>query len=242
MEGYGQFCPVAKAAEVLCTRWTILIVRELMVGSSRFNELRRGVPTCSTALLSKRLKELEAVGVVAREQAPSGVSYRLTKAGQELFPLIQGLGEWGQRWVRTDYEVHDLDPGLLLWDVRRNLEPGGMGPGTTTIAFVFPSVSARRRFFWLVDNAQEIDLCLTDPGRTVDLMVTADLAALTRVWLGDIRFGNTLRDGTIRLEGQRRLTQRFGGWFGQHPVFASVRPGTDGNRSRVRSPAGQRSS
>jgi DNA-binding HxlR family transcriptional regulator len=227
MEGYGQFCPVAKAAEVLCTRWTLLIVREMSVGSSRFNELRRGVPTCSTALLSKRLKELEAAGVVERGGTANGASYRLTEAGRELFPLIQGLGEWGHRWVRTDYQQNELDPGLLLWDVRRNLEPGGMGTTTTatTIAFVFPSVPAPHRFFWLVDDAHEVDLCLIDPGRDVNLTVTADLETLTKVWLGDASFSDAVSEGSIRLEGSGPMTRRFGRWFGRHPLFASVQPG-----------------
>lgn len=225
MEGYGQFCPVAKAAEVLCTRWTLLIVRELAVGSTRFNELRRGVPTCSTALLSKRLKELEAAGVVARNQGPHGASYHLTESGYELFPLIKGLGEWGHRWVRTQYQPHELDPGLLLWDVRRNLEPGGLAPTTTTVAFIFPLVPARNRFFWLVDDSHDVDLCLTDPGRDVDLTVTADLEALTRIWLGDANLSDALSDGRISIEGPHRLTRRFGRWFRQHPLFASVRSG-----------------
>ena len=123
MSGYGQFCPVSKATEILCQRWTPLILRELLVGSSRFNEIRRGVPTCSPALLSKRLKELELAGVVVRTVTDDGPVYSLTEAGLELFPLIQGLGVWGQRWARSDYGPDDFDPGLLLWDVRRFLAP-----------------------------------------------------------------------------------------------------------------------
>ena len=123
MSTYGQFCPVSKAAEVVCQRWTPLILRELLVGSTRFNEIRRGVPTCSPTLLSKRLKELEVAGVVVCSPTATGPTYTLTEAGLELFPLIQGLGEWGQRWARSDYSPDDLDPGLLLWDVRRFLDP-----------------------------------------------------------------------------------------------------------------------
>lgn len=231
MEGYGQFCPVAKAAEVLCTRWTPLIVRELLVGSMRFNDLRRGVPTCSPALLSKRLKELEGAGVIERDETSARPAYRLTEAGRELFPIIQGLGEWGQRWVRTDYRADELDPGLLLWDVRRNLDPGGIAATTTTIHFVFPTAAIRRRFFWLVDDTHEIDLCLTDPGRGVDLTVSADLATLTKVWLGDARFVDAIRDGSISLVGPRRLTQRFPAWFGHHPLFANIRSGHAPRRS-----------
>jgi DNA-binding HxlR family transcriptional regulator len=114
VEGYGQFCPVSKAAEVICQRWTPLILRKLLVGSSRFNEIRRGVPTCSPALLSKRLKELERAGIVERAVSDGASCYRLTDAGRDLFPIILALGEWGQRWVRTDYRADELDPGLLL--------------------------------------------------------------------------------------------------------------------------------
>ncbi len=222
MEGYGQFCPVSKAAEVLCQRWTPLIVRELLVGSTRFNEVRRGVPKCSPALLSKRLKELEASGIVDRINVGGGVAYHLTEAGRELLPVIQGLGIWGQRWVRTDYGPTELDPGLLLWDVRRNLAPGGIAGTTTTIQFVFPKVPAGRRFYWLVDDTHEIDLCVVDPGRDIDVTVEADLATLTRVWLGDARFAEEVAQGRIVIEGPSRLTRRFGAWFGRHPLFAAV--------------------
>ena len=122
MTGYGQFCPVSKAAEVVCQRWTPLILREVLSGSSRFNEIRRGVPTCSPALLTKRLRELEAAGVITR--GPDGTTYHPTEAGYELLPVILGLGTWGQRWARSDYGPGDLDPGLLLWDVRRYLAVG----------------------------------------------------------------------------------------------------------------------
>jgi DNA-binding HxlR family transcriptional regulator len=224
VEGYGQFCPVAKAAEVICQRWTPLILRELLVGSTRFNDIRRGVPTCSPALLSKRLKELERAGIVAHETTGRASSYRLTEAGQELFPIVLGLGEWGQRWVRTDYRSDELDPGLLLWDVRRNLCPGGLGEQPVTIQFVFPAQTARRRFFWLIAGADDVDLCLVDPGREVDVTVEADLRALTEIWMGDTRFTDAVADGRIVLRGPRGLTSRIPAWFGQHPRFAGVRP------------------
>lgn len=223
MEGYGQFCPVSKAAEVVCQRWTLLILRELLVGSSRFNEIRRGVPRCSPALLSKRLKDLERAGLVEREGAGSAV-YRLTDAGRELLPIVLGLGEWGHRWVRTDYRDDELDPGLLLWDVRRNLTPGGLGDKPVTIQFVFPALPPRRRYFWFVVDANDVDLCVTDPGRDVDVTVEAELRALAQVWLGDARFADTLADRRITLRGPSRLTRRIPSWFGQHPQFAQVRP------------------
>lgn len=224
MDGYGQFCPVSKAAEVVCQRWTPLILRELLVGSTRFNEIRRGVPTCSPALLSKRLKDLERAGVVERDVPGATAAYRLTDAGRELLPIILGLGEWGQRWARSDYRADELDPGLLLWDVRRNLRPGGLGDGLVTIQFVFAALPPRRRFYWLVAGQHDVDLCLTDPGREVDVTIDADLRALTEVWMGDARFADTLADGRITLRGPTRLTRRIPSWIGQHPYFSGVRP------------------
>ena len=219
MSGYGQFCPVSKAAEVICQRWTPLILRELLVGSSRFNEIRRGVPTCSPALLTKRLRELEVAGIVQR--GADGGSYHLTEAGQELFPLIQGLGEWGQRWARSDYGPDDLDPGLLLWDVRRFLSPG-LGDARVVVQLVFPSTAPKRRFFWIVVDAQEVDLCLTDPGHAVDVIIEADLRSLTQVWMGDAQFLDEMATGRIVLHGPPSLTRRIPKWFGQHPVLAGV--------------------
>lgn len=218
--GYGQFCPVSKASEVLCQRWTPLILRELLVGSTRFNEIRRGVPTCSPALLSKRLRELEAAGVIERD--PTSSSYLLTAAGKELFPLIQGLGEWGQRWVRSTYGNDELDPGLLLWDVRRFLDAGGLGAGRKVVRIVFPSMPARRRYYWVVLDGRDVDLCLTDPGMDVDATIQADLRALTQVWMGDTRFEDALKDGRIILTGPKSLTREIPRWFGQHPVLAQV--------------------
>lgn len=225
MGGYGQFCPVAKAAEVVCERWTPLILRELLVGSTHFNEIHRGVPACSPTLLSKRLKELERAGVIDRDVVGRSVIYRLTDAGRELYPVILGLGEWGQRWSRTDYRGDDLDPGLLLWDVRRGLTPGGLGDATVTIELVFPAMPPSRRHFWLVDDTREVDLCVSDPGRDVDVVVEADLRALTEIWLGDTSFRDALAARRVELSGPSRLTGRFPDWFGSHPRFAHIRAG-----------------
>ncbi len=222
MSSYGQFCPVSKAAEVVCQRWTPLILRELLVGSTRFNEIRRGVPACSPSLLSKRLKELEIARVVVSTPTPTGPSYGLTEAGRELFPLIQGLGEWGQRWARSDYRPDDLDPGLLLWDVRRFLAPGEFGDRRVVIELTFASMPPKRRYYWVVVDGEDVDLCLTDPGFEVDVVVDADLRTLTEVWMGDARFADAMADGRITMRGQRELTRRIPDWFGQHPILASV--------------------
>lgn len=220
---YGQFCPVSKAAEIVCERWTPLIVRELLVGSTRFNEIRRGLPGCSTALLSHRLRTLEHAGVVRRRAADGGaVTYQLTRAGWELLPLIQGLGEWGQRWVRSDYEG-DLDADLLMWDIHRYVT-NVFGGERRVVRFDFPEQRPRRRHYWLVLTERETDVCHTDPGWPVDLIISADLRALTRVWMGDTSFTAALRAGEVVVDGSRELVRQVPDWFGQHPVLAAVRP------------------
>jgi hypothetical protein len=171
-------------------------------------------------LLSKRLKELESAGVI--EHNPDDASYALTEAGWELFPLIQALGEWGQRWVRSDYGPDELDPGLLMWDVRRFLQPGGICDGRVVVQFVFPAIPARRRFYWVVDDGREVDLCLKDPGMSVDVQIDADLRALTQVWMGDARFEEAMKQKQIELTGPRNLTRTIPRWFGQHPILAHV--------------------
>lgn len=220
MDGYGQFCPVAKAAEIVCQRWTPLILRELLVGSTHFNDIRRGVPRCSPTLLSKRLHELVRAGVIVHDSDDH--AYRLTDQGAELLPIILGLGAWGQRWARTDYGPDELDPALLLWDVRRNLTLGAFGDATVTIRFAFPAQPPTRRFYWVVCDAHDIDLCVRDPGRDVDVDVEADLATLTRVWMGDVAFSAAVRGGQITLAGPTRITRRIPAWFGTNPHFAKI--------------------
>src|SRR4051794_5815310 len=150
---YKQFCPVAMAAEILCTRWTVVLLRELVAGSTRFNDLRRGVPRMSPALLSKRLKELEAGGIVRRVAAGRGLGlyeYHLTAAGKDLRPVVEGIGFWGQRWVQSGPSLQKLDVSLLMWDMRRNLDTKPMPGRRSVIQFQFPELPAARRSYWLV--------------------------------------------------------------------------------------------
>ena len=220
MGGYSQFCPVAKAAEVLCQRWTPLIVRELLLGSCRFGEIQRGVPVMSPTLLSQRLRELIRAGVVTRT---AGGGYELTGAGRELFGIILAMGEWGQRWARSDYRGEELDAGLLLWDMRRYLRPGGLGTARQVIEFDFPAQPAKRRHYWLVSGPSGVDVCLVDPGFQVDVVIRADLQALTKIWMGDSTYAAELADGRIEFLGPPRLIRRIPDWLGQHPALAQVK-------------------
>jgi DNA-binding HxlR family transcriptional regulator len=214
MRGYGQFCPVAKAAEVFAERWTPLVLRELLCGSTRFNDLHRGVPLMSRTLLSQRLKQLEELGVVKRKLAPQGGEYQLTDAGREFAPVVELLGEWGQRWYRTNFGAGELDVTLLMWDMRRTVKPAVFPPGRISVQFDFADLPQSKRHWWLVSDGADVDLCATDPGFEVSLFVTTDLKSLTRVWLGDLSIKSAVATGKIELDGSRACRQAFEKWLG----------------------------
>lgn len=222
-KGYGQFCPVAKAAEVVAARWTPLVLRELIAGSRRFSEIQRGVPLMSPSLLSARLKELEDAGVIRSEGRGRGKGYDLTEAGRELEPIIEALGVWGQRWVRTRVDRDDLDPSLLMWDVRRRVRPEEMPIERAVIEFHIRGVSSARRRWWLLIGEGEPDLCLTWPGHDTDLTVTAGIRALVDVWMGARDVREAIRSGDLTLEGSRALAKSFPEWFGLSSLAAAAR-------------------
>jgi len=218
---YKQFCPVAMAAEILCTRWTVVLLRELIAGSTRFNDLRRGVPRMSPALLSQRLKELESAGVIRRAASPTepGVfEYQLTTAGRELEPLVQAFGVWGQRWVDSELSLQHLDAPLLMWDMRRNLDPNPMPKRRSVIQFQYPGLPAGQRSWWLlVDPDGGVDLCSIDPGFDVDLYVSTDLRTMTAIWMGLDTVRNALRTERMLLTGDRQLAANIETWLGLSP-------------------------
>jgi len=218
---YKQFCPVAMAAEVLCTRWTVVLLREFLAGSTRFNDLRRGVPRMSPALLSQRLKQLEAAGVIARNPVradPSVMEYQLTEAGHELAPLIEQFGIWGQRWVDAELSLQNLDVGLLMWDMRRNLHTKPMPTKRTVVQFQYPRLAQPLRSWWLiVEPNAEVDLCSVDPGLDVDLYVTTDLHTMTSIWMGLDTVRNSIDAQRMILTGDRKLSGEMQTWLGLSP-------------------------
>lgn len=217
---YHQFCPVSKAMELLDERWTMLVVRELVCGSQKFNDLRRGLPRISPTLLSKRLGQLMRAGIIERQAEGSEVRYLLTPAGQELRPVVEALGTWGVRWV-GHLGDEDLDPSLLLWDIRRNVDVTAVPEGRVVVHFRFPAVAARSRHWWLVITANDVDVCDTDPGHDVDITVNADLRSMTQVWQGDIAWSDAIRSGNIVVEGPTNLRRALPRWLTLSP-FASV--------------------
>ena len=223
---YQQFCPVAMAAEILCTRWTIILLREMFAGSTRFNELRRGVPRMSPALLSQRLKELETAGIVAHaaSRADAAVSeYRLTELGRELGPLVEAFGIWGQRRIELKLSLQHLDVDLLMWDMRRNLNTTPMPARRSVVEIVYPELPAAQRRWWLiVDPGTGVDLCKVDPGFDVDLYVSADLRSMTAIWLGLDTVRAAVANHRIVLTGSRQLASSMQAWLGLSP-FAKER-------------------
>ncbi len=223
MKGYGQFCPLAQAAEVLTERWTPLVIRELaLTGSRRFNDIQRGVPLMSSSLLSKRLRQLERSGIIERRGRldGKGTEYHLTPAGQELGPVVAQMAIWSERWLRRPIFEETPDTGLLMWWVRGTVKTEELPEGRTVIHFRFRRMPEKLRFFWLV--LPEADLCLTDPGFGVDVIVRTDAKTLTAVWMGDLRLAAAVSSDAIELEGRRQLVRSFPKWFGLHPLFATV--------------------
>jgi DNA-binding HxlR family transcriptional regulator len=205
------------AAEILCSRWTLLVLREIMCGSTRFNEIRRGVPRMSPALLSKRLKELEAAGIIVRSEVPGergSFDYRMTQAGQELSPIIDAIGRWGHTWIETEASLKNLDPQLLMWDIRRNINPDPMPKCRSTIQFIYTDLPVEWRNWWLIaDPNGEVDLCYQDPGFDVDLFIATDLRTMTQVWMGYIPMAQARANGKLTLTGRSELRDTVQAWF-----------------------------
>ena len=209
---YRQFCPVAKAMELLDERWTMLLVRELVLGSEHFNDLRRGLPRMSPSLLSKRLAQLVRAGVLEKRVEGTDVRYVLTPAGEELRPVVEAVGSWGARWI-GEIGDEDLDPKLLLWDMHRNVDQTLVPPPRAVLHFSFPEVRGPHGRWWLVITPQEVDVCDEDPGHEVTLRLTSTLRDLTLVWRGDLTWSDAVRSGRLAVEGPERLRRAVPSWF-----------------------------
>jgi DNA-binding HxlR family transcriptional regulator len=228
MKSYGQFCPVAKAAELFCERWTPLILRDLSTGVSRFSELRRGVPLASPTLLSRRLKQLEAEGVVERRRVPGSrhTAYHLTPAGAEFAPLVEALGVWGQRWARRELQRHEADLGLLIWALQRSVRPEAFGQARTTVELRFPEQPKAKQRWWFVNEGRAADLCLDNPGYEVDLYLTVSLADMILIWRGDLPLRRAIDQGRLQADGGAAARRALPRWLGVSTLahVASQRP------------------
>jgi DNA-binding HxlR family transcriptional regulator len=218
MVGYGQqFCPIAQALEVIGERWTLLVVRELLCGSSRFSELRRGLPLISRSVLAQRLKALTEAGVIARR----GGGYVLTEAGLELRELVIACGVWGKRWVRHKLKSSDVDVGLLMWDIQRRIEVATLPDELIVVELELRGAPRGKGRFWLKLSRGEVELCLTPPPEQATLHVYTTPKALAEIWLGEVTFHDAERAGTIEVAGPRALARAFPSWL-QLSIFAAA--------------------
>jgi len=215
--GYGQYCPISVAAEVMAQKWTPLVLRGLFCGCRRYNEIAKSVPRMSSALLSRRLKELEHAGIIERIGAEGAKSaeYSLTEAGQELFPVLDRMGAWAQKWLRREItKDENLDPDILMWELRRlRAPPDDPAKKRRVIGFQMSGVPIAQRFYWLVFEADDTEICVRDPGYEVDLWVNAHIRTLIEVWLGHISIAKARRDETLKLDGSREEIEAFNDWF-----------------------------
>lgn len=215
MKRYAQFCPVAKAAQVFCERWTPLILRTLGSGATRFSELRRGVPLMSRSMLSRRLQELEREGIIERRPniAGRGSTYHLTSAGREFLPVVDALGVWGQRWSRRQLAEGEVDVELLLWAMEHELRADAFGDRRTVVQLDFIDQPSNRRRWWFVNDPGEVQLCLQDPGFEVDLYLSARLRDLVHIWRGDLSLVNALDTHRLEAVGPLTLRRALRDWF-----------------------------
>ena len=218
MAGYGQFCAVARAHEILGGRWTLLVVREILCGSRRFNDIRRGIPRISRTVLSERLQELVHAGALERRDGAQGPEYALTPAGSELAAIVGALATWGQRWLPRNAAQEDLDLEPLLVDMQRRARADALP--AQPIVTRFEIKGARPRFMLL--RRGEAALCAHNPGFPEPLAVRAPLAALVAWWRGDVDFAAAQRMG-VALDGPRPLARAFPGWFDRY-MFAAIGP------------------
>ena len=223
MAEYRQYCPVARACEILADRWTPLIVRELLAGSAHFNEIERGLPGISRSLLASRLRHLEDSGVLQRTTGPGGhaTEYQLTPAGHDLQKVIQRFGAWGVRWAFGEPRPEELDPVLLLWKMHRRVRRDLLPAARTVVEFNFSGRHGKR--LWLVLTPHEVSVCLKPPGFDTDLIVRSDLADFFQLWLGYVDYPTALRSRRLSLEGPNRLVRDFPRWFMWSPMARFVR-------------------
>ena len=225
MTGYGQFCPVAKATEIIGEKWTLLVLRELLLGTTRFNDFQRALSRMSPTLLAKRLRCLEECGIIIRKKLSGqrGYEYRLTAAGRELGPLIEVLAVWGMRWARSQLTDDELDVEFLMRELQRRLQTEYLPDGVTVICLMFDELT-KHRTWWLLVDGEVVDLCTDDPGKDVDLYISSSVRTIVEVWEGDVEIRTALRNGSVKTNGSRHLIRTMPDWFGVC-LYKEVHPG-----------------
>jgi len=224
MVEYGQFCPIAKATEILGEKWTILIVRELLMGARRFSELQRGLTLISPTLLSKRLDALEHHGLLIKRHIPGqkGHEYVTTRSCQELLPILTSLGEWGRRWAQSNVTRDDYDVELLMLYLQRSIRPEALPGHEATVRFHFTDIPEYPDW-WLLVKDERVDICVNDPGREIDVYFTTTVKTMADVWMGKRSYRKAIADKDLTLVGQQALINDVSAWMSDS-IFAGIGP------------------
>jgi DNA-binding HxlR family transcriptional regulator len=224
---YGQFCPIAKAVEILGEKWTLLIIRELLMGGRRYTELQRGLSQISPTMLSKRLDSLEQHGLLMKKKIPSqkGYEYFPTRSCSELLPVIKSMGEWGMRWARSNLTERDYDVELLMLYLKRSVNPEKLVGDETVVRFKFTDIKEYPDW-WMVVSNKDIDVCVTDPGKDVDVYITTTVVTMAEVWMGQINYRKAIADDRLTVVGPKALTGNLGNWL-ETSVFADIAPASE---------------
>ena len=219
---YGQFCPIAKATEIIGEKWTLLIIRELLMGGSRFNELQRGLSLISPTILSRRLESLAEHGLVVKKKIPGqrGHEYFPTESCQALLPVIRSLGDWGMVWARSNLTEKDYDVELLMLYLKRSIKPEKLPGRETVIRFNFTDIDQHPEW-WLVSRGDEIDLCVKDPGKDIDVYFTTSVKTMADIWMGDNSYRRAIREGTLKVVGDKALTHNITDWM-KNSIFTDL--------------------
>jgi DNA-binding HxlR family transcriptional regulator len=217
---YGQYCPLAMASEFLCNRWTLLVLREFLFGSTNFNDISRGVPRMSRSLLSKRLKELAVLGVIEKKVSLNGsqINYSLTEAGQALEPVILAMAGWGQEWLQTSPSLESLDTRFLMWDIMRNTKPISILPNPFIVQINLTGTADKIDSYWFVFEGEKVDLCNKDNDYTIDVEITADAKKLTKIWMGWDDFDSAVKQKQMIIIGDYKYTSIAKEWLGRSIV------------------------
>lgn len=224
---YGQFCPIAKATEIIGEKWTVLIIRELLMGGTRFNELQRGLSLISPTLLSKRLDSLEQHGLVLKKKIPGqkGYEYFATESCQELLPIIRSMGDWGMRWARSNLTEKDYDVELLMLYLKRSIVTEKLIGKETVIRFRFTDIKEYPDW-WLVVQGDELDLCVKDPGKEVNVYFTSSVKTLADIWMGESSYKKAQNKGTMKIVGDKALTNNITSWLA-NSIFVDLPPASE---------------
>lgn len=221
---YGQFCPIAKATEIIGEKWTILIIRELLMGGRRFNDFQRGLCLISPTLLSKRLDSLAGHGLVLKKKIPGqkGFEYFPTESCQELLPILISLGQWGMQWARNNLTDDDYDVELLMLYLSRSIVRDKLPGRETVVRFHFSDLNDAPDW-WLVVNESEVDVCIRDPGKEVDIYFTSTVRKLTEIWMGQNSYRNARKEGALQVVGDNYLVNNITNWMA-NSLFADLPP------------------